>query len=116
MIRMLTDQIRGKNSSWFIRWHASLFLSGKLTLQPGRSFIRNIGTDDSGTHCDTTKIFEVVPHQAFVGLPLLEISEDRRAVEEIRFFFERSRSRHWYRRLLRHILDQIHLRKIIRYG
>ncbi|KKO18108.1 MAG: putative methyltransferase [Candidatus Brocadia fulgida] len=32
--RMLKDQAKGKNHSWAIRWHASLFLKEKLTLYP----------------------------------------------------------------------------------
>lgn len=49
--QMLRDQIEGRNDSWAIRWHASAFLKGMLTLHPGRSLIRNIGLDGSGTHC-----------------------------------------------------------------
>ena len=49
--QMLRDQIDGRNDSWAIRWHASAFLRGMLTLHPGRSLVRNIGLDGSGTHC-----------------------------------------------------------------
>ena len=50
--RMLRDQIAGRNDSWAIRWHASCYLDGLLTLYPGRSLVHNIGNDASGTHCD----------------------------------------------------------------
>jgi Glycosyl transferase family 2 len=50
--RMLRDQIAGRNDSWAIRWHASCYLAGLLTLYPGRSLVHNIGNDASGTHCD----------------------------------------------------------------
>lgn len=50
-IKMLQNQIKGKNNSWYIRWYASLFLKQKLTLMPCISLIRNIGIDGSGTHC-----------------------------------------------------------------
>lgn len=69
--KMLEDQIRGKNNSWAIRWHASAFLKGRLTLYPGRSLIQNIGTDESGTHLRKTNVFNV------------EISGDPIAVSEI---------------------------------
>ena len=49
-LEMLEEQIKGKNDSWAIRWHASAFLAGKLTLYPGRSLVHNIGNDGSGTH------------------------------------------------------------------
>tara|TARA_B100001057_G_scaffold351220_1_gene352715 strand:+ start:1816 stop:2739 length:924 start_codon:yes stop_codon:yes gene_type:complete len=49
-MKMLDDQIKGKNDSWAIRWYASAFLENKLTLYPKNSFVRNIGVDGSGTH------------------------------------------------------------------
>jgi hypothetical protein len=49
--RMLRDQIAGRNDSWAVRWHASCFLDGRLTLYPGRSLVHNIGNDGTGTHC-----------------------------------------------------------------
>ena len=57
--RMLEAQIAGRNNSWAIRWHASTFLAGLLQLSPGRSLVRNIGFDGTGTHCDTTSAFDV---------------------------------------------------------
>jgi hypothetical protein len=49
--KMLKDQIEGKNDSWAIRWHASLFLQNKYCLHPTRPIVKNIGLDNSGTHC-----------------------------------------------------------------
>ena len=48
--RMLRDQIAGRNDSWAVRWHASCYLDGLLTLYPGRSLVHNTGNDASGTH------------------------------------------------------------------
>ena len=49
--RMLRRQIAGRNNSWAIRWNASLFLKGILSLNVGRSLVQNEGFDGSGTHC-----------------------------------------------------------------
>jgi hypothetical protein len=49
-VKMLQDQIAGRNDSWAVRWHASIFLRGGLTLYPGTSLVHNIGNDASGTH------------------------------------------------------------------
>jgi Glycosyl transferase family 2 len=116
MVRMLVDQIRGKNCSWYIRWHASLFLSGKLTLQPGRSFIHNIGLDNSGTHGGATNRFDPIPQASFMGLPPLDIVENRLAVEQIHTFCHGRQNRRWYRRLGRHIVDEVRTMKAIHYG
>ena len=48
--RMLRRQVEGKNNSWAIRWNASLFLDGILSLNVGRSLVKNKGMDGSGTN------------------------------------------------------------------
>ncbi|MGB4924556.1 MAG: glycosyltransferase family 2 protein, partial [Candidatus Nitrotoga sp.] len=58
--QMLEAQIAGANDSWAIRWYASAFLLGKLTLYPGRSLVHNIGNDASGTHCDKSSMMDSV--------------------------------------------------------
>ncbi len=55
-VLMLKDQITGKNDSWAIRWHASLFLENRFCLHPVNSLVENIGMDGSGTHCDDVQI------------------------------------------------------------
>lgn len=57
---MLRDQVSGRNDSWAIRWHASAFLNGRLTLYPGCSLVRNIGFDASGTHCVITSSLDTI--------------------------------------------------------
>jgi hypothetical protein len=47
---MLRAQVRGENDSWAVRWYASAFLDGMLTLYPYRSLVHNIGLDGSGHH------------------------------------------------------------------
>jgi hypothetical protein len=47
---MLRNQTEEKVNSWAIRWYASAFLKNKLTLYPGKSLVKNIGTDGSGTN------------------------------------------------------------------
>jgi hypothetical protein len=49
-VRMLKDQIEGRNDSWAIRWRATVILNGMLSLYPDRSLVCNIGLDGSGTH------------------------------------------------------------------
>ena len=57
-VRMLKKQIAGKNDSWAIRWHASAFIKNKLTLYPGKSLVKNIGTDGEGTHVKSTNDYD----------------------------------------------------------
>jgi len=57
--QMLKDQIVGKNNSWAILWHASMFLANKLCLHPGKSLVKNIGFDNTGTNCLKSSVFDV---------------------------------------------------------
>lgn len=81
--RMLQDCVKGRNSSWAIRWHASAFLQGKLTLYPGSSQVQNIGADGSGSHVAATRRFQ---HERWGralkvgGIPVEECLPARRSV------------------------------------
>lgn len=55
--KMLRDQIEGQNSSWAVRWRASVMLKGLLTVYPGRTLVRNIGADGSGTHSAVSAVW-----------------------------------------------------------
>ncbi|MEO8701408.1 MAG: DapH/DapD/GlmU-related protein [Kofleriaceae bacterium] len=47
---MLERQQRGEIDSWAILWVLSVFARDGLVLFPGRSLVRNIGADGTGTH------------------------------------------------------------------
>lgn len=49
-VKMLSDQVQGKNNSWAIRLYASFILKDMLTFYPGNSLVSHIGFD-IGTHC-----------------------------------------------------------------
>lgn len=49
----------GKNNSWAIRWYASIFLKGGLTLNPSQSLINNIGHDGTGIHSGVNDMYNV---------------------------------------------------------
>lgn len=57
-VRMLEDFIAGRNDSWAVRWHAAAYLKQMYTLYPGRSLVRNLGHDGSGTHSGTANPFD----------------------------------------------------------
>lgn len=98
--RMLRDQIRGRNSSWAIRWHASLFLQGRLTLFPGRSLVQNIGTDSSGTHSANTNQYSVDVSETAPEVGDIPVEESVRAREAFKRY-HRGRRGTVGRRLMR---------------
>jgi len=88
-VQMLQDQIEGKNQSWAIRWQASVFLKGMLTLYPARSVVRNIGIDGSGTHSGTTNDFDVILSPDPIAVNAIAAEESAIALEAVRDFYRR---------------------------
>jgi hypothetical protein len=83
--QMLKDQIAGKNNSWAVRWHASIFLENKLTLYPQKSFVKHIGNDGSGTNFGANDMLdtELAERPVIVGeIPIVESLEARSAVAQ----------------------------------
>lgn len=79
---------RGKNNSWAIRWYASIFLKGGLTLNPSASLVNNIGHDGSGIHSGKNDIYDVqVSNQAVTDFPH-EVVENKDAYESIMYFLK----------------------------
>ena len=105
--RMLRRQIEGKNNSWAIRWNASLFLRGILSLNVGRSLVQNEGFDGSGTNCGGGGLYasslymkrlEVVPI-----FPVEENASARRAY--VRYY---ARTNSFFAKALRRIKRTLH--------
>lgn len=78
---MLKQQIDGQINSWAIRWQASALLKGGLTLYPGRSLVRNIGFDETGTHSYATDEFDVEISHDPVRVERIPLREDTIAFE-----------------------------------
>lgn len=87
--RMLSNQIKGKNNSWAVRWHASCFLANMLTLYPGKSLVNNIGMDGSGTHCSPTEAFTHLLGTESIHITRIALQEHPAAVRSFATFLGR---------------------------
>lgn len=87
--RQMRQFKKGKNNSWAIRWYASIFLKGGLTLNPAQSLVNNIGHDGTGVHSGINDIYNVIinpkPIQEFPSL----IAENKEAYAAIKAFLEK---------------------------
>jgi len=78
----------GKNNSWAIRWYASIFLKGGLSLNPSHSLVHNIGHDGTGVHSNIENTYQVkITKKAVKKFPT-EIKEDEHAYHAIRHFLK----------------------------
>lgn len=86
--KMLEGQIKGANDSWAVRWHASAFLAGKLTLHPGRSLVHNIGNDDSGTHCGDSTDLDAPLSKTPINLANIAVENSQKGRHAFEEFFK----------------------------
>jgi len=101
--KMLTDNINGLNDSWAVRWYASTFLKNMNTLFPSKSFVKNIGVDDSGEHCSCTTVYDTLVNFDYKKLEKnhsLESLSDRLVVQS---FFRKIK----YKRYLDNVINKI---------
>ena len=78
--KLLEKVIDGKNTSWAIRWYATVFLKDALTLYPGKSLVKHIGNDE-GTNMNGSNFLdtELYPHPIQINqIPFTENLEARK--------------------------------------
>jgi hypothetical protein len=95
----------GKNDSWAIRWYASIFLKGGLTLTPARSLINNIGHDGTGVHSGKNSIYSVnISNEPISRFPdtLIEHPEAYQAIKH----FLKHRKGNFLQRIIRYVREQ----------
>lgn len=106
-IQMLKNQIKGKNNSWAIRWHASAFIQKMYTLYPGKSLVRNIGLDNSGEHCTSNLGLEVQLTDKAIELKRLPIEKNQKAYHAYVKYFK-SLCEPLYKKISRKIMRVLH--------
>ncbi|MCX2573965.1 glycosyltransferase [Pedobacter sandarakinus] len=84
--KQMQDFKKGKNNSWAIRWYASIFLKGGLTLNPSQSLVNNIGHDGTGVHSGINDIYNVVINPKPISQFPKVIAENKEAYQIIKTF------------------------------
>ena len=90
--KMLEAQIKGANDSWAVRWYASAFLAGKLTLYPGRSLVHNIGNDNSGTHCGESASLDAELSKTPISLNVVKVEPSQKGRQAFEAFFRQKQT------------------------
>ena len=92
------------------KWYASTFLNNMFTLFPNKSYVRNLGMDNTGQNCNYTNIYDTELNQKFeknIKIDCLEISSDRQVIKN---FFKYSR----YQRYLEFLTNPKKFQKYIK--
>lgn len=101
--QMLKDNINGLNDSWAVRWYASTFLKNMNTLFPSRSFVKNIGIDNSGENCNYTTVYDSsvnFEYNKLVKKDNLELLSDKLVIQS---FFRKIK----YKRYVDNVINKI---------
>lgn len=85
--QMLRDQIAHKNDSWAIRWYASAYLKGKLSLYPGKPVISNIGFDGSGINSGVSDQWQVQLTDTPLNVETIPVENNEAARQAFARFF-----------------------------
>lgn len=104
----------GKNNSWAIRWYASIFLKGGLTLNPSRSLVHNIGHDGTGVHSNVENTYKSNISQKPVKKFPAEVKENERAHQAIKNFLSKRKGSLLKRGLV--FIRQIRVKYLVRKG
>jgi hypothetical protein len=104
--KQMEDFKKGKNNSWAIRWYASIFLKGGLTLNPSQSLVNNIGHDGSGIHSGINDIYNVIINPKPITKFPTSIEENAVAYEAIKGFLENRKGTFW-ERLKRYVIQRL---------
>lgn len=103
--QMLRRQTEGQNQSWAIRWNASVFLRGGLTVYPGRSLVENLGQGGGGTHSAPPRWLRAHMARRMIQVGGIQVVENRQARHLVGLHLERL-SRPPARNSLRRLLDR----------
>ena len=101
--KMLNDNINEANDSWAIRWYASTFLKNMNTLFPSKSFVKNIGIDNSGENCNYTTVYDSLinlDYKPLKKINSIELVTDRNVVKS---FFQKIK----YKRYVDNIINKL---------
>ncbi|NRF39081.1 glycosyltransferase [Pedobacter foliorum] len=104
--KQMEDFKKGKNNSWAIRWYASIFLKGGLTLNPSQSLVNNIGHDGSGIHSGINDIYNVIINPKPITEFPTSIEENAAAYEAIKGFLKNRKGTFW-ERLKRYVIQRL---------
>lgn len=85
--QMLKMQLEGKIDSWAIRWCYNQYRNKQFTILPIKSLAKNIGCDNSGTHCNKTNKYDSKLDEKYIWSFKHDLEVDPEINNRFRKFF-----------------------------
>lgn len=79
---MLIRQAKDNFDSWAIRWHASMFLSNRLSLHPTKTLVDNLGRDGSGIHAGGKRSMNLILNSTLPKIGDIPIYENDEVIKK----------------------------------
>ena len=81
---------QGRIITWAIYWYATIFKKNGLCLNPVHSFVKNIGFNGGGTHCNDSNYQdnETLNDKSKINFDII-ISEDKNIVDQIKIYLKK---------------------------
>jgi hypothetical protein len=77
-----------KIDTWAVFWYASIFKKGALCLNPTQTFVKNIGLDGSGVHCQKDQQYiDKLSDKSLIDFNI-KIEENSIALDKIKLFYK----------------------------
>tara|TARA_B100002019_G_scaffold137251_1_gene118254 strand:+ start:21282 stop:22184 length:903 start_codon:yes stop_codon:yes gene_type:complete len=81
----------GKINTWAIFWYATIYKNRGLCVNPSKSFITNIGHDDSGVNCTSTNEYiSELNMNKNIDFDI-DIIESAMAIKEVKNFYQKNK-------------------------
>jgi hypothetical protein len=87
--KQIIDNDSGSINTWAVFWYATIFRNKGLSVNPTRSFVRNIGIDGSGVHCGDNDVYQISLNSSLNIKFVDEYKENEIAVEKIKLFYKK---------------------------
>ena len=92
-VKMLKQQINGKNNSWAIRWAAFLHINNLFSVFPKKSLVKNIGFDGTGVHSGNQLGYQIDLFNDPIQVVIIDINENIFVRKTLEKFFKRNNSK-----------------------
>jgi FkbM family methyltransferase len=88
-VEYLKGNIDGRLKTWAVLWHFSVFLNNGLCLHPGKSLVKNIGMDNSGSNCENTNLYDVELVE-YIRVKKIKIKDFQKVYKYLKTFYKPS--------------------------
>jgi hypothetical protein len=94
------ELLKSPSDGWAVCWYATVFINHGLALHPGKTLVKNIGNDGTGTHPYITKAYDQKVLAKNIAVTKINVSEDAKAKGIITDYFKSISKTPFYKKVI----------------